>query len=328
MMLASSTRLLSRGASRRWPLARELSTIKQVGVVGLGLMGHGVVQVTAMASSPEYMVVAVDGSKDCMDAGKKRIDQSLSKMLDRKVKKGVLTEGDAAAQKEGISSRISYASDVSALADCDLVVEAITENPEIKFSLFKDLARVTRSDCILASNTSSLSIKEMAVASGRPSHVVGLHFFNPVQLMKLVEVVRCDVTDPAVFEECKSWAQTVGKHPVSCVDTPGFIVNRLLVPGLAQGMLMYDRGDGSVEDIDKSMELGAGHPMGPLTLADYVGLDICLSILDGWVQKYPDEPSFVVPECLREKVAAGKLGRKSGEGFYLWDGDKRTTVAP
>ncbi|CAM9259911.1 unnamed protein product [Scytosiphon promiscuus] len=325
-MMLASVRLLSRGAARQ--ARRDLSTITQVGVVGLGLMGHGVAQVTAMATSPEYTVVAVDGSQDSMDAGRQRIDQSLSKMLDRKVKKGLLAKDDAQAEKDGIASRISYSSDVSALGDCDLVIEAITENPDIKFGLFKDLVRVTRPDCILASNTSSLSIMEIAEASGRPSHVVGLHFFNPVQLMKLVEVVRCEATDPVVFEECKAWAKTVGKHPVSCVDTPGFIVNRLLVPALAQGMLMYDRGEGSVEDIDKSMELGAGHPMGPLTLADYVGLDICLSILDGWVHKYPDEPSFVVPESLRQKVAAGKLGRKSGEGFYLWDGDRRGDVAP
>ncbi|CAN0360931.1 unnamed protein product [Laminaria digitata] len=291
-------------------------------------MGHGIVQVAAMAASPTYSVIAVESNQDAIDIGRKRIDDSLSKMISRKVKNGTVTASDADKHKDEISSRISYASERGALANCDVVIEAITENPDIKLPLFKDLAQITRPDCILASNTSSLSIMEMAVASGRPSHVVGLHFFNPVQMMKLVEVVRTDDTDPAVFEECKAWVQCIGKHPVSCQDTPGFIVNRLLIPGLAQGMLMLDRGDGSVEDIDKSLELGAGHPMGPLTLADYVGLDTCLSILDGWVHKYPNEPSFVVPECLRQKVAAGKLGRKTGEGFYLWNGDKRATVAP
>lgn len=291
-------------------------------------MGHGIVQVTAMASSPTYSVIAVESSQDAINIGRKRIDDSLSKMISRKVKNGKLAASDADKQKDEISSRISYASERGALANCDVVIEAITENPDIKLPLFKDLAQITRPDCILASNTSSLSIMEMAVASGRPSHVVGLHFFNPVQMMKLVEVVRTEDTDPSVFEKSKAWVQSIGKHPVSCQDTPGFIVNRLLIPGLAQGMLMLDRGDGSVEDIDKSLELGAGHPMGPLTLADYVGLDTCLSILDGWVHKYPNEPSFVVPECLRQKVAAGKLGRKTGEGFYLWDGDKRATVAP
>lgn len=189
-------------------------------------MGHGVVQVTAMASSPSFSVVALDQNEDAVDAGRKRIDESLSKLIARKVKKGTLLKEDAGAEQDEILSRISYASDMKALADCDLVIEAATENPDIKLPLFKDLARSTPEDCILASNTSSLSIKDMAVASGRPSHVVGLHFFNPVQLMKLVEVVQCEHTDPGVFEECKSWAQAIGKHPVSCVDTPGFIVNR------------------------------------------------------------------------------------------------------
>eukprot|EP00752_Nemacystus_decipiens_P010119 g9019.t1 len=234
-----------------------------------------------MASSPSFSVVAVDASVDGIDAGRKRIEQSLSKILKRKSARKVLAEEDAGGQKEEILSRITYASDLNALAHCDLVIEAATENPDIKMPLFKDLARITSEDCILASNTSSLSIKEMAMASGRPSHVVGMHFFNPVQMMKLVEVVRCEETDPAVFEKCRSWAQAIDKHPVTCSDTPGFIVNRLLVPGLAQGMLMLDRGDASAEDIDKSMELGAGWPMGPMALADYVGLDICLSILDG-----------------------------------------------
>lgn len=209
----------------------------QVGVVGLGLMGHGVVQVTAMASSPSFAVVAVDASADGIDAGKKRIEQSLSKMLERKIKKGVMAKEDAGDQKEIILSRISYASDLNALDDCDLVIEAATENPDIKMPLFKDLARITSEDCILASNTSSLSIKEMAMASGRPSHVVGLHFFNPVQMMKLVEVVRCEETDPVVFEECKSWAHAIGKHPVTCSDTPGFIVNRWILTTNAANVL-------------------------------------------------------------------------------------------
>ncbi|CAM9781073.1 unnamed protein product [Sphacelaria rigidula] len=291
-------------------------------------MGHGIVQVAAMVSSPTQAVVAVETNQAAADAGRKRIDQSLSKMLSRRVKNGSITAADADVQKQEIESRISYVSDMDALSDCDMVIEAITENPQIKIPFYEDLGRITRPDCILASNTSSLSIMDMAVASQRPTHVVGLHFFNPVQMMKLVEVVRTSRTDSDVFNNCKSWVHQIGKHPVSCNDTPGFIVNRLLVPGLAQGMLMLDRGDGSVEDIDKSMELGAGHPMGPLTLSDYVGLDTCLSILNGWVDKYPTEPSFVVPECLKQKVAAGKLGRKTGEGFYIWNGDKRAHVAP
>lgn len=252
----------------------------------------------------------------------------MRKILARKVKNGTVASTDADAYTEDIVSRISYATDRGAVADCDLVVEAIPETPDIKLPLFKDLANLTRPDCILASNTSSLSVKEMAVASEHPSRVVGLHFFNPVQIMKLVEVVQTEYTDPRIFEKSKEWVESIGKHPVSCKDTPGFIVNRLLIPSLAQAMLMLDRGDGSVKDIDKSLELGAGHPMGPLALADYIGLDTCLSVLGGWVKKFPNEPSFVVPACLREKVAVSKLGRKTGEGFYLWEGDKRTQVAP
>lgn len=324
--MLTPVRVLARGKSQQ-PM-RRMSTIKQVGVCGLGLMGHGIVQVAAMVASPAHAVVAVETNQAALDAGRNRIDESLSKMLSRKVKNGSLSAKDADMQKQQTLSRISYVSDMDAVFDCDIVIEAITENPKIKLPFYEDLGRITRPDCILASNTSSLSIMDMALASRRPTHVVGLHFFNPVQMMKLVEVVQTDRTDPGVFEQCKSWVNQIGKHPVSCKDTPGFIVNRLLVPGLAQGMLMLDRGDGSVEDIDRSMELGAGHPMGPLTLADYVGLDTCLSILDGWVNKYPMEPSFVVPECLRRKVAAGKLGRKTGVGFYVWNGDKRAHVAP
>ncbi|CAM9390026.1 unnamed protein product [Ascophyllum nodosum] len=306
---------------------RQFSSIKQVGVVGLGLMGHGIVQVTAMATSPEFQVVAVEANQDAIDRGRKHIDASLSKITASKVKRGTLTSEGADAHTNEILSRICYATDRGALADCDMVVEAIGEDLDTKLHLFKDLASLTRTECILASNTSSLSVADMAVASGRPSHVIGLHFFNPVQMMKLVEVVQTEYTDPQVFEKSKEWVQSIGKHPVSCKDTPGFIVNRLLIPSLAQAMLMLDRGDGTIVDIDKSLELGAGHPMGPLTLADYIGLDTCLFVLDGWVEKYPNEPSFVVPACLREKVAAGKLGRKTGEGFYVWEGDKRTNVA-
>jgi 3-hydroxyacyl-CoA dehydrogenase len=163
----------------------------------------------------------------------------------------------------------------------------------------------------------------MAKASGRPGRVVGLHFFNPVQLMRLVEVVRTDRTEEDVFAAARAFGEACGKVPVSCKDTPGFVVNRLLVPYMVESMLMFDRGDATKEDIDVAMQLGCGHPMGPLTLTDYVGLDTTLSILEGWCERYPDEPAFRIPGCLRERVKAGKLGRKSGEGFYRWEGDKR-----
>ncbi len=157
----------------------------------------------------------------------------------------------------------------------------------------------------------------MGEASGRPDRMVGLHFFNPVQLMRLVEVVRTDATAEDAFAEAKAFGEAVGKHPVSCKDTPGFVVNRLLVPYMAQALLMLDRGDAT-------MQFGCGYPMGPFTLTDYVGLDTTLSILEGWVERYPDEPAFQIPGILKQKVSEGKLGRKTGEGFYKWDGDKKS----
>ena len=206
-------------------------------------------------------------------------------------------------------------------------MEAIIEDINIKVPFYENLGATAKPEAIFASNTSSLAISKMAEASGRADKFVGLHFFNPVQLMKLTEVIRTDATDDGVFALTQSWAQSLGKTTVSCGDTPGFIVNRLLVPSMAQAILLVERGDASVKDVDVSMQLGAGYPMGPLTLSDYVGLDTCLSILDGWEQEFPGEPAFVVPATLRKMVAEGKFGRKSGEGFYLWDGDKPTGVA-
>jgi len=294
-------------------------------MVGLGLMGHGIAQ---MAASSGYQVVAVETSQDALQRGQERITQSVSKLLSKQVSKGKLSEEEAARQEASTLERLTYSTDLNDLDNCDLVVEAIIEDVNIKLPFYESLGKTVKPEAIFASNTSSLSVKEMADASGRADRFVGLHFFNPVQLMKLVEVIRTDDTNPAAFDLSKQWAQSIGKTTVSCSDTPGFIVNRLLVPAMAQGMLMVDRQEASVADIDVSMQLGAGHPMGPLTLADYVGLDTCLSILKGWREKYPDEPAFVVPECLKAKVYEGKLGRKSGEGFYKWDGDKRLDVAP
>lgn len=162
----------------------------------------------------------------------------------------------------------------------------------------------------------------MADASGRQSQTIGLHFFNPVQIMALVEIVKTDATSQSVLKVANDFVKSIGKTPVSCKDTPGFIVNRLLVPYMAQAMLMFDRNDASQEDIDTAMRLGAGYPMGPFQLADYVGLDTCLFILEGWKRDYPNEPTFVIPECLKQKVKEGKLGRKTGEGFFTWEGDK------
>lgn len=300
-----------------------VTEIKKVGIVGLGLMGHGIAQ---LAASNGYTVVGVENNDAALAAGKARIEGSLTKLLSKAVKKGALTEDAAAEQEATTLGRLSYSTDERDLADCDLIVEAIVENLAIKVPFYQNLGSVVKPEAIFASNTSSLPITEMAMASGRPDRFVGLHYFNPVQLMKLTEVIRSDVTDPAVFALAKHWSDSLGKVSVQCGDTPGFIVNRLLVPALAQGILMVERGDATVGDVDISMQLGAGHPMGPLKLADYVGLDTCLSILEGWVKEYPNERAFMVPASLKAKVAAGRLGRKSGHGYYTWDGDK--PVAP
>uniref|UniRef100_M4BEM4 3-hydroxyacyl-CoA dehydrogenase n=1 Tax=Hyaloperonospora arabidopsidis (strain Emoy2) TaxID=559515 RepID=M4BEM4_HYAAE len=289
-------------------------------MVGLGLMGHGIAQTAASAG---FQVVALDADSKGLDSGMKRIEASLSKLQSRSVKKGLLTQQEADERVAAVLARVTPTTNVDALADCDLVIEAILENVDVKKEFYATLGHLAKPSAILASNTSSLAISDFAGSSGRASQVVGLHFFNPVQLMKLVEVVRTDVTDPKVFDACKQWVLDIGKHPVSCKDTPGFIVNRLLVPYLAQAIAMYERGDATMEDIDVSMQLGAGHPMGPITLADYVGLDTTLFILEGWVRDHPNELAFFVPEILRKMVAEGKLGRKTGEGFYKWDGDKR-----
>ena len=296
--------------------------IKKVGVVGCGLMGHGIVQVAAQAG---FEVVAVESAQEFLDKGLARIDKSLAKMAEKAVQKGKATEEDAKAGAAATRARITGALERSALADCDLVVEAIVEDLDVKKELFADLGKICKPETILASNTSSFPIGEMAEASGRPERFVGLHFFNPVQLMRLVEVVRTDATDEEVFAAARSFGEATGKAPVACKDTPGFVVNRLLVPYMTQALLMLERGDATAADIDVAMQFGCGYPMGPFTLTDYVGLDTTLYILEGWVERYPNEPAFVIPEILRQKVAEGKLGRKTGEGFYKWDGDKKVS---
>jgi 3-hydroxyacyl-CoA dehydrogenase len=290
------------------------SSFDKVGVVGLGLMGHGIAQVSA-ASGAHSSIIAYEPEQKYLDSGKIRIEKSVAKL----VSKQKLTEKDA----NTMLGRITYTTDISQLADADFIVEAVIENMKLKEDLYTKLGNACKAETIFASNTSSLSIAEMAAFSGRPENFVGVHFFNPVQLMKLVEVIRTDKTDPAVFEKAYNWVTDIKKVPVTCGDTPGFIVNRLLVPSLMQALLMVDRNDASVKDIDISMQLGAGHPMGPIHLADYIGLDTCYFIVQGWVEKYPNEPAFIVPECLKAKVDAGELGRKTGKGFYHWDGDKR-----
>lgn len=294
--------------------ARNMATFDKIGVVGLGLMGHGVCQVAA-ASGVHSSVVAYEPEQRFLDTGRARIEGSVNKLLS----KGKITQEVA----DSTLGCIHYTTDPSDLADTDFIIEAVIENMDLKKELYASLGSVCKPETIFASNTSSLSITEMAEISGRSDKFVGVHFFNPVQIMKLVEVIKTDYTDQDVFDKAYAWVGDIGKTAVTCRDTPGFIVNRLLVPSLMQAVLMLERGDASCKDIDISMQLGAGHPMGPLTLADYVGLDTCYFIMQGWVDKFPNEPAFELPKILKEKVDAGHLGRKSGKGFYHWDGDKR-----
>lgn len=275
------------------------------------MMGHGIAQVAAAGG---HEVTCVEANLDALEAGLKRIEGSLKKL----VEKGKLPSEEAAA----IRNRIHPSTNLEDLSGSDLVVEAIVENLGVKKELFAKLGRLTRPGCILASNTSSFPIAEMGEASGRPGRMVGLHFFNPVQLMQLVEVVRTPKTEAGAFEEAYEFGKRCGKTPVAAKDTPGFIVNRLLVPYLLEAVRMIERGDATAADIDTAMRLGCGYPMGPVTLLDYVGLDTTLSIAEGWEARYPGEPIFKVPPKLRGLVAERKYGRKSGQGFFLWEGDK------
>lgn len=301
-------------------VARLSPEIKRVGVIGLGLMGHGIAQTAAWEG---FEVVGMEKQQDFIDAGRAKIEESVAKVIKSAEKRRPDTVDAVRAQAEAALGRISYATDLGALADCDIVIEAIVEDMNVKGPLYESLNEIVKADGILATNTSSLPVQLMAESSTRMDRTIGVHFFNPVQVMKLVEVVGLGATDPAVLDATVKFVEDIKKVPVLCKDTPGFVVNRLLVPYLAQAMLMLERGEASADGIDTAMKLGAGVPMGPLELSDYVGLDTALHILDGWVQDYPDEAAFVVPDILREKVREGKLGRKSGEGFFKWDGLKR-----
>lgn len=283
-------------------------------------MGHGVAQIAAQAG---YQVLAIENNADALAVGMKRIEGSLGKVIAKDLKNGKFkSEEESKARYNEVMANIKTTTNIADAKDCDLIIEAIIENEPIKIDFYKKLGPLIKPEAVFASNTSSLPITAMAVASGRPKNFVGLHFFNPVQVMKLVEVIRSEHTDPEVFDRMTKFGKDIGKVTVSCKDTPGFIVNRLLIPYLSSAMSMVDRKDASVADIDVSMQLGAGHPMGPLHLADYVGLDVCYNVLKGWQAAYPSEASFVIPQCLAEKVKKGDLGRKTGRGFYNWEGDK------
>jgi 3-hydroxybutyryl-CoA dehydrogenase len=284
--------------------------IKKVGVLGCGLMGSGIAQVSAQAG---YETVVVEVEQQFLDKGMKGIDKSLGKF----VEKGKL----AAADKDSCMSRLKGSTSLKDLADCDIVVEAITENPKIKKETYTAIDSIVKKEAIFASNTSSLTITELSMATARPKQFVGLHFFNPVPMMKLVEVVRTILTTDEAFNTAFEWAKSLGKEAVSCRDNSGFIVNRLLVPYILDAIRAYEEGVGSIEDIDKAMQLGCGYPMGPFTLLDFVGLDTTYFITDVMFNEYR-EKRFAAPALLRKMVLAGRFGRKSGAGFYDYAGEK------
>jgi 3-hydroxybutyryl-CoA dehydrogenase len=278
--------------------------IRKVGVLGCGLMGSGIAEVAARAG---YDTVVREVSEEVVDKGLKKIHGSLAKA----VEKGKMTSDD----RDLAVGRLSGVVGLEALADCDLIVEAIVENLDEKRKTFTTLDEVVKKDAIFASNTSSLTITQMAMFTRRPDQFVGLHFFNPVPVMKLVEVVRTLLTSDAAFEAAFDFARKVGKEPVAARDNSGFIVNRLLVPYLLDAIRALEEGVGSVEDIDKGMQLGCGHPMGPFTLLDFVGLDTTYYIANIMFEEYR-EKRYAPPPLLKQMVQAGRLGKKSGRGFY------------
>jgi 3-hydroxybutyryl-CoA dehydrogenase len=278
--------------------------IQTVGVVGCGLMGSGIAQVAAQA---RFITVVREVSAELVDKGLKGIEKNLGRM----VEKGTLTD----AQKSEIRGRLTGTTAIEDLKDCDVIVEAIIEQLPAKRELFGKLDALCPAATIFASNTSSLTITEIATATKRPDRFVGLHFFNPVPVMKLVEVVRTIATDPAVYEEMVAFGARLGKTPVRAHDSTGFIVNRLLVPYLLDAIRALEEGVGSIEDIDNSMKLGCGHPMGPLTLLDFVGLDTTYYIANIMFEEFR-EKRFASPPLLKRMVLAGWNGRKTGRGFY------------
>jgi 3-hydroxybutyryl-CoA dehydrogenase len=278
--------------------------IGKVGVVGCGLMGSGVAQVAAMAGFP---TVVREVSDELLQKGLGIIEKSLAKFAE----KGTIT----ADQRTESLARLQPTLKLEDFADCDLVIEAIVENLDRKRELFRELDRIVQPEAVFASNTSSLSITEMMTATRRAPRFLGLHFFNPVPLMKLVEVVKTVVTAPAVVELGLDYSRRVGKTPILTSDRGGFIVNRLLVPYLLDSIRALEEGAGSIVDIDNGMKLGCGHPMGPLTLNDFVGIDTTCYISEIMFNEYR-EKRFAAPPLMKRMVAAGLLGRKSGRGFY------------
>lgn len=284
--------------------------ISKVGVVGCGLMGSGIAEVAAKSG---FDVRVREVNDDFLEAGRKRIRKS----LDRAVEKEKLSAED----RDAAWDRLSFTTEVSDLADCDIVIEAIVEELEAKNALFGALDELCGEGTIFASNTSSLAITDMAAATSRRDRFVGLHFFNPVPVMKLVEVVRTIATSDETFDRAFAFAKAVGKAPVAAKDNSGFIVNLLLVPYMLDAIRQLERGVASIADIDTAMTLGCGYPMGPFTLCDFVGIDTLYKISEIMYDEYREE-RYAPPPLLRRIVSMGRYGRKSGQGFYDWSGEK------
>ncbi|HEX8204687.1 MAG TPA: 3-hydroxybutyryl-CoA dehydrogenase [Solirubrobacteraceae bacterium] len=287
-----------------------MAEIKKVGVVGGGLMGHGIAQVTATAG---YDVVVREVDQSVVDKCLGKIDKQLA----RAVEKGKSTQEDA----DAIRARIQTTTDYGDLADCDLVIEAITESLPKKLEMWREVDGIVKDDAFFATNTSSLAVIDQAAATKRPERFLGLHYFNPAQVMKLVEVVRAVTTSDEAFEAGLQFAKSQNKLAIPTKDKAGFIVNRLLVPYMLDAIRAYEEGVGSVDEIDDAMKAGAAHPMGPLTLADFVGLDTLGSICDVMFDEFR-ERRFARPPTLRKMLAAGWYGKKSGMGFYDYSGEQ------
>lgn len=294
---------------------RENVKIEKVGVVGAGLMGSGIAEVSARAGF-DVLVREIDESAAAK--GRARIEKSMNRAVEK--------EKMTAAERDDALARISFTTDVDALADRDLVIEAIVEDLAAKNELFGRLDELCGEETIFASNTSSLTITDMAAATGRPDRVVGLHFFNPVPVMKLVEVVRTIATSPDTFDAAFEFARALGKEPIAAKDNSGFVVNLLLVPYMLDAIRQLERGVASIEDIDKGMQLGCGYPMGPFTLCDFVGNDTTLRIAEIMFDEYREE-RYAPPPLLKRLVAMGRYGRKSGAGFYDWSGEAPVPLA-
>jgi 3-hydroxybutyryl-CoA dehydrogenase len=286
-----------------------MSEIEKVGVLGCGLMGRGVAQVAA--STGHTTIV-----RDVADEFNKKGKAAITKSLDKFVEKGKMSAED----RDATLGRLTFTTDVSDLKDSDIIVEAITEDLELKNTLWKELDELCPDRTIFASNTSSLTIAAMAAATSRPDRFVGLHFFNPVPLMKLVEVVRTVTTSAESFDKAMEFARSLRKEPIAAKDNSGFIVNLLLVPYLIDAIRAVEQGVGTIGDIDKGMMLGTGYPMGPFTLLDFVGLDTTYKIAEIMFDEYR-EKRYAPPPLLKRMVLAGWYGRKTGKGFYDYSTD-------